>query len=135
MKPYKIKEETKEFKSFFFKAIRGHKMSDEELEVMEQYKARLTSKEGEDGGYIIPEDIQTKINRLRQTTDDLKQYVNVVSVSTNKGARTLERRAVHTPFAPLSEYGDPNAMQEIESPQFDRVTYNIEDYAAFLSSI
>jgi len=132
MKPEQKKDETQEYKSLFFKAIRGHKMSDEELEVMEQYKARLTSKDGEDGGYIIPEDIQTKINRLRQTTDDLKQYVNVVSVSTNKGARTLERRAEHTPFAPLSEYGDPNAMQEIESPQFDRVTYNIEDYAGFL---
>src|SRR5690625_7737406 len=99
---------------------------------MNKYKARLYSERGEDGGYIIPEDIQTKINKLRQSDDDLKQYVNVIPVSTNKGARTLERRAEHTPFAPLSEYGDPNAMQEIESPQFDRVTYNIEDYAGFL---
>src|SRR5690625_7673973 len=104
-------------------------MSEKKVEVMEHYNARLTSKEEEDGGYIIPEDIQTKINRLRQTTDDLKQYVNVVSVSTNKGARTLERRAEHTPFAPLSEYGEPNAMQENESTQFDRITYNIDRYA------
>jgi len=121
-----------EYKALFFKAIRGKALTDDELDVMEQYKARLSSKEGEDGGYIIPEDIQTKINKLRQSDDDLKQYVNVVPVSTNKGARTLERRAEHTPFALLSEYGDPNAMQEIESPKFDRVPYAIEDYAGFL---
>jgi len=99
---------------------------------MNKYKARLSSERGEDGGYIIPEDIQTKINKLRQSDDDLKQYVNVIPVSTNKGARTLERRAEHTPFAPLSEYGDPNAMEEIDSPKFDRVPYAIEDYAGFL---
>lgn len=126
------RDENKEYKGLFFKAIRGKAMSDDELEVMDKYKARMSSKEGEDGGYIIPEDIQTKINKLRQTTDDLKQYVNVVPVSTNKGARTLERRADHTPFAPLSEYGDPNAMEEIDSPKFDRISYAIEDYAGFL---
>lgn len=126
------KDETQEYKSLFFKAIRGKSLTDDELEIMDKYKARLSSETGEDGGYIIPEDIQTKINELRQTDDDLRQYVTVETVSTNKGARTLERRADHTPFAPLSEYGDPNAMQEIESPNFDRLEYNIDDYAGFL---
>lgn len=132
MPPEPPKDENKEYKALFFKAVRGQSLTNDEMDVMSQYKARLTSKEGEDGGYIIPEDIQTKINKLRQTTDDLKQYVNVVPVSTNKGARTMERRAEHTPFAPLSEYGDPNAMQEIDSPKFDRISYAIEDYAGFL---
>jgi|SRR5690554_3279154 len=126
------RDEKKEYKSLFLKAIRGQKLTNDEMDIMDQYKARLSANEGEDGGYIIPEDIQTRINKLRQSTDDLKQYVNVVPVSTNKGARTLERRADHTPFAPLSEYGDPNAMQEIESPKFDRISYAIEDYAGFL---
>ena len=126
------KDEQAEYKALFFKAIRGQKLTSEELDIMEQYKARLSSQTGEDGGYIIPEDIQTRINELRQSSDDLRQYVTVVPVSTNKGARTLEKRADHTPFAPLSEYGDPNAMQEIESPKFDRLSYAIEDYAGFL---
>lgn len=130
--PNEPKDNAAEYKATFFKAIRGKQLNHDEMDTMEQYKARMTSKEGEDGGYIIPEDIQTRINELRQTTDDLKQYVNVVPVSTNKGARTLERRADHTPFAPLSEYGDPNAMQEIDSPKFDRKSYAIDDYAGFL---
>ena len=130
--PKQTKEEKPEYKALFFKALRGQSLDSDELDVMDQYKARITAGNGEDGGYIIPEDIQTRINKLRQSSDDLRQYVQVVPVSTNKGARTLERRADHTPFAPMSEYGDPNAMQEINSPKFDRLTYTIEDYAGFL---
>ncbi|PFD53171.1 phage major capsid protein, partial [Bacillus cereus] len=100
--------------------------------VMQEYKAALSENKSEDGGYIVPEDITTTINQLKQTTDSLEQYVNVQPVSTNKGARTLEKRAASTPFAPLSEYGNPNAMQEIASPQFERLSYAIEDYAGFL---
>ncbi|CDO03104.1 phage major capsid protein, HK97 family [Oceanobacillus picturae] len=126
------KEEKPEYKALFFKALKGQKLTDEEAEVMEGYYARLSKESGEDGGYIIPEDISTQINELAQTTDDLRQYVTVEPVTTNKGSRTLERRADHTPLAPLSEYGDPNAMQEIASPKFDRLSYVIEDYAGFL---
>ncbi|MGD6781331.1 phage major capsid protein [Sutcliffiella horikoshii] len=121
-----------EYKNIFFKALRGQKLTNDESEVMEQFYARLTAENGEDGGFIIPEDISTQINELKQTTDDLRQYVTVESVTTNKGSRTLERRADHTPLAPLSEYGDPNAMSEIASPKFDRLSYDIEDYAGFL---
>lgn len=121
-----------EYKNVFFKALRGKKLTDAEMSVLEKYKAALSENTGEDGGYIVPEDITTSINQLKQTVDSLEQYVTVIPVSTNKGARTIERRADSTPFAPLSEYGDPNAMQEMESPKFDRLEYAIEDYAGFL---
>nr|WP_240490532.1 phage major capsid protein [Oceanobacillus sp. E9] len=130
--PQPKNEEKPEYKALFFKALKGQKLTDEEAEVMEGYYARLSKESGEDGGYIIPEDISTQINELAQTTDDLRQYVTVEPVTTNKGSRTLERRADHTPLAPLSEYGDPNAMQEIASPKFDRLSYVIDDYAGFL---
>ncbi|MGQ7111768.1 phage major capsid protein, partial [Escherichia sp. TWPC-MK] len=88
-------------------------LSQEEASVMEAYKAALSENTGKDGGYIVPEDITTTINQLKQTVDSLEQYVNVQPVSTNKGARTLEKRAASTPFAPLSEYGKPNVIQFI----------------------
>ncbi len=121
-----------EYKGVFFKALRGHKLTDSEMEVMGDFKAALSEGNGEDGGYIVPEDITTTINELKNTEDNLEQYVSVEPVSTNKGARTLEQRADSTPFAPLSEYGDPNAMAEISSPKFSRIPYEIEDYAGFL---
>ena len=130
--PPKNEEEKPGYKAVFFKAIRGQRLTADEAETLEEFKAKLSSETDEDGGYIIPEDITTTINELKQTVDSLEQYVTVESVSTNKGQRTLERRADSTPFAPLSEYGTPNAMQEIASPKFDRLGYEIEDYAGFL---
>ncbi|MBG0962236.1 phage major capsid protein [Bacillus sp. SRB1LM] len=130
--PASVKNEEPSYKDVFMKAIRGQSLSHEEASVMQEYKAALSENSGKDGGYIVPEDITTTINQLKQTVDNLEQYVNVQPVSTNKGARTLEKRAASTPFAPLSEYGKPNAMQEIASPEFDRLSYAIEDYAGFL---
>ncbi|MDA2580670.1 phage major capsid protein [Bacillus cereus] len=130
--PASVKNEDPSYKDVFMKAIRGQSLSLEEARVMQKYKAALSENTGKDGGYIVPEDITTTINHLKQTVDNLEQYVNVQPVSTNKGARTLEKRAASTPFAPLSEYGKPNAMQEIASPEFDRLSYAIEDYAGFL---
>ena len=130
--PASVKNEDPSYKDVFMKAIRGQSLSHEEASVMQEYKAALSENSGKDGGYIVPEDITTTINQLKQTVDNLEQYVNVQPVSTNKGARTLEKRAASTPFAPLSEYGKPNAMQEIASPEFDRLSYAIEDYAGFL---
>ncbi len=130
--PSSVKNEDPSYKEVFMKAISGQNLSHEEASVMQEYKAALSENSGKDGGYIVPEDITTTINQLKQTVDSLEQYVNVQPVSTNKGARTLEKRAASTPFAPLSEYGKPNAMQEIASPEFDRLSYAIEDYAGFL---
>ncbi|EJR08769.1 HK97 family phage major capsid protein [Bacillus cereus MSX-A1] len=130
--PASVQNEDPSYKDVFMKAIRGQSLSHEEASVMQEYKAALSENSGKDGGYIVPEDITTTINQLKQTVDNLEQYVNVQPVSTNKGARTLEKRAASTPFAPLSEYGKPNAMQEIASPEFDRLSYAIEDYAGFL---
>ena len=130
--PASVKNEDASYKEVFMKAIRGQNLTHEEASVMQEYKAALSENAGKDGGYIVPEDITTTINQLKQTVDNLEQYVNVQPVSTNKGARTLEKRAASTPFAPLSEYGKPNAMQEIASPEFDRLSYAIEDYAGFL---
>ncbi|MGN4291062.1 phage major capsid protein [Bacillus cereus group sp. MYBK87-2] len=130
--PASVKNEDKSYKEVFMKAIRGQNLTHEEASVMQEYKAALSENTGKDGGYIVPEDITTTINQLKQTVDSLEQYVNVQPVSTNKGARTLEKRAASTPFAPLSEYGKPNAMQEIASPEFNRLSYAIEDYAGFL---
>lgn len=120
-----------EYRSVFFKALRGQGLNSAERDVLEEQRA-LSVKEGEDGGYVIPVDITTEINKLKNTVDSLEQYVTVESVSTSKGARTLERRADSTPFEKLSEYGRPNALGEIEGPKFDRLEYSIDDYAGFL---
>jgi HK97 family phage major capsid protein len=131
----KIKDENTQpvaYKEVFFKALRGKSLNKEEASVLESFKAALSANTDQDGGYIVPEDITTTINELKNTVDNLEQYVTVEPVKTNKGARTLERRADSTPFAPLSEYATPNPLTEIGSPKFDRLSFEIEDYAGFL---
>ena len=91
--PSSVKNEDPSYKEVFMKAIRGQNLTHEEASVMQEYKAALSENTGKDGGFIVPEDITTTINQLKQTTDSLEQYVNVQPVSTNKGARTLEKRA------------------------------------------
>ncbi|MCM3663455.1 phage major capsid protein [Mesobacillus subterraneus] len=124
------------YKDVFMKAIRGYNLSGEERDLLAANYVRpenkLSSASGPDGGYVIPEDITTDINELKKTVDNLEQYVTVEPVTTDKGARTLEKRADSTPFTLLSEYGNPNTMSEMDSPQFDRLSYEIEDYAGFL---
>ena len=93
--PSSVKNEDPSYKEVFMKAIRGQNLTHEEASVMQEYKAALSENTGKDGGFIVPEDITTTINQLKQTTDSLEQYVNVQPVSTNKGARTLEKRAKH----------------------------------------
>lgn len=81
------------------------------------------------GGYTVPEDIQTRINHYKEANFSLRQLVSVENVTTNKGARTYQTKAKAPGFQKVLENG---AVQEVAGPTFERVTYTIEDYAGFL---
>lgn len=84
---------------------------------------------GIDGGYTVPEDIQTKINEYREATFSLQSLVSTEAVSTMSGARTYMKKADHTGFASVAEGGK---IQAKSGPQFERVTYTIGKYAGYL---
>lgn len=84
----------------------------------------------EDGGYTVPEDIQTKINHWPEVRYSLLDDIDVVNVSTNKGARTYQKRGDADVFVDLDENGA--ITKEIEAPKFERVTYTIQDRAGFM---
>lgn len=83
-----------------------------------------------DGGYTVPEDIQTTINKWADVDYSLLQDIDVVSVSTNKGARTYQVKTDADVFVDLDENGA--ITKEIEAPKFERVTYSIQDRAGFM---
>lgn len=83
----------------------------------------------EDGGYIVPEDIQTKINQYRDAEFSLLSLVDTESVSTNKGARTYQKKTDIEGFTELTESG---TIAEIDAPKFERISYAIKDYAGFM---
>lgn len=81
-----------------------------------------------DGGYVVPEDIQTRINEYKESKRSLLDLVRVIKVTTNKGARTFKKRAQQTGFTKIGEGGKIGAKN---TPQFERVTYEIDKYAGY----
>ena len=84
---------------------------------------------GANGGYTVPEDIQTRINRYREAEFSLQSLVATEAVSTMSGARTYLKKASHTGFSSVNEAGKIGAKS---SPEFERVTYTITKYAGYL---
>ena len=81
-----------------------------------------------DGGYTVPEDIQTRINTYREATRSLINLVDVETVTTNKGSRTFKKRSQQTGFQKVGEGGK---IQAKSTPQVERMDYEIEKYAGY----
>ena len=58
-----------------------------------------------EGGYTVPEVIQTRINERRTAKASLITLVDVENVTTNKGSRTFKKRAQQTGFTKVGEGG------------------------------
>jgi len=82
------------------------------------------------GGYTVPEDVQTKVNKWAEVDYSLLNEIDVVPVTTNKGARTYQKKGKADVFVDLDENGA--ITKEISAPQFERVTYAIQDRAGFM---
>ena len=84
----------------------------------------------EDGGYTVPEDVSTKIEHYKDVDYALEQDIDVVPVSTNKGARTYQKKTDVNTFVDIDENGV--IANEIEAPKFERLPYAIQDRAGFM---
>lgn len=82
-----------------------------------------------DGGYTVPKDIQTEINRYRESKFSLQSLVDTEPVTTNSGRRTYQSRATHTGFAQVAEGGK---ITNVAGPTFEVLEYVIKKYAGWL---
>lgn len=83
---------------------------------------------GEDGGFLVPEDIDHQIREVRRTLNPLAELFQTESVGTNSGWRVMDN-APTTGMAAVDEMGE---IKEGEKPSFARVTYKLTKYAMFL---
>lgn len=90
----------------------------------------LVESVNEDGGYTVPEDISTKIEHYKDVEYSLEQDIDVVSVTTNKGARTFQKKGEVSTFVDIDENGA--IANEIEAPKFERLPFAIQDRAGFM---
>jgi HK97 family phage major capsid protein len=84
----------------------------------------------EDGGYTVPEDISTKIEHYNDVDYNLENDIDVVNVTTNKGARTFQKKGEVDTFVDIDENGA--IANEIDAPKFERLPYAIQDRAGFM---
>lgn len=82
----------------------------------------------EDGGYLVPDDVSTRIERLRTAKASLLDLVTVVPVRTDKGSRTFRKRTSQTGFQLVAEGGE---VQAKDTPKYDRYSYSIKKYGGF----
>lgn len=84
---------------------------------------------GADGGYTVPQDIQTLVNQLREANFSLASLVSVENVTTSSGRRTYKTRGQHTGF---EKVGEGAKIAKKDGPTFSAVEYKIEKYAGYL---
>ena len=82
-----------------------------------------------DGGYTVPADISTKINKLKENHFSLRGYIDHETVGTNTGSRTYQTRAQQTGFVQVGEGGK---ITQTSAPKFSRINYTIKKYAGYL---
>lgn len=120
-----------EYRDVFMKALRNKPLNAEEREFLEDdlEKRAMSGLTGEDGGLVIPQDIQTRINELARSFDALEQYVTVEPVRTRSGSRVLEKNSEMIPFVEITEMGE---IPETDNPKFSNVPYAVKDRAGIL---
>lgn len=93
------------------------------------YTNTMTEGTKADGGYTVPEDIQTKINQYKKAVFSLESLVDVETVKTNSGKRTFQKKAQVTGFKVVAESGK---IQATETPQYELLSYDIKKYAGYM---
>lgn len=101
------------------------KLNEKDQKIMDA----MSEKSDEDGGFTVPQDIQTDIHELRRTDDDLEQYVNVEPVSTLSGSRVFEVDADSTPWDDVDEGEE---FGEEETPKLKQIKYKIKKKGGIL---
>lgn len=92
------------------------------------FRNSMTEGTNSEGGYTVPEDIQTKIQQYRTSKRSLLDLVTVETVTTESGARTFKKRSQQTGFVNVAEGG---AIGQKATPQFERIEYTIGKYAGY----
>lgn len=83
----------------------------------------------ESGGYTVPEDISTKVEKLRETKESLWDEISVKKVSTNAGQEIYKTRGQATGFTSIEEGGK---IPKAGAPKFSRMAWKVTKYGGYM---
>jgi HK97 family phage major capsid protein len=123
-------EREKAYRDAFIAMLRGTDLTAEQRSLLQERRA-MNSTSGQDGGFLIPPDIQTRINEIKRQYIALEDYVTTEAVSTLTGSRVLEKYVDITPFANIA--AENTTLPDLDNPKVSQVTFNIKDYGGILT--
>ena len=128
----------REYARAFAKAIRNHVFRNDVMagvggEVYAPLRNALTiaggDPAGEDGGFLVPSDISTRINEVRRTVISLADLVNVENVTAPTGARPFDT----TPTKGFTKINaELGAIPEDDQPVFGQIPYTTDTYGILI---
>ena len=84
----------------------------------------------ENGGYLVPADVQTKINEYRRSFTSLRDYVDVRNVVVPSGSEVYEKTSQLTALTNITELAE---IEEIKGSTFEKISYAVENLLAYLA--
>ena len=107
----------------FYKAFRNR------FQNFELNKSLMSEGTNANGGYTVPQDIQTKINEYKTERFSFENYVNLEKVNTLSGSRTYRKKNMSAPFTEVAENG---AIPLVANPQYEVLTYSVKKYGGII---
>lgn len=89
----------------------------------------MTEGTGENGGYTVPEDIETQIREYRNASADLSDLVTTETTNTASGSRVYRSRTTSTGFA---EVGEGVKGGKKDGPKFERILWAVKKFMGVL---
>ena len=82
-----------------------------------------------DGGFTVPQDIVTKVERLREVEESLIDLVSVKSVNTLSGRETYKKKGQYTGFTSIGEGGKLPKKGKL---QFAKLDWKVTKYGGYM---
>ena len=127
-------ERKQRYQNAFMKNFRGVKMDAEERQLLNEGEeppvTGLHSEPDENGGLLLPKDVQTAINQYKRSLSQLEPFITVTPVTTLRGTRVYEKLATMTPLEELT--ADDQDIPETDNPKFESISYKIRDFGGWL---
>lgn len=122
-KKYSKKQVAKAFVNRIVCGLRRKELPEEDQKILDMMTEADPDESGEsDGGFTVPQDINTDIQELRRTENDLELYVNREPVNTLSGSRVIEIDADSTPWEDVDEGKE---FLEESTPKFKQIKYKV----------
>jgi HK97 family phage major capsid protein len=86
---------------------------------------------GEDGGFLVPEDVNTQINELIRQQDPLRALVTVETTTTSRGTRVVDN-APTKGLAQIDGELPAAGIPQDDQPMFRQITYTLASYGLLL---